>query len=138
MANPRRGEVELDIGGETFSLVFDWNAISDIESKFGDRPVAELFKSDSGAVPARVLREALRVGLDKRNRKRTSNEVGAMIADAVQKDPEAYERIVKAVVEGVFGAFGVTGQKAEGATKDGAEKPRPPEASAASPAIGGA
>ena len=139
MANARRGEVDLELGGETFSLVFDFNAISDLEAKFNDRPVNELFSSASGSIPMRVVREALRVGMERRGRKRTSNEVGRMIGEELQKDATALPRIVAALVEGITGAFGKTGEQPEAAKesapkKEEAEKPRPTVA----PEIGGA
>lgn len=130
MANPRRGEVDVEIGGETFTLVYDFNAISELESRFNDRPVNELFMSASGAVPARVIREALRIGMEKKNGRRTPNDIGKMIGKAMDNDPEAYLKIVKAVTEGVFGAFGVTGQKDEEQAKEAAPAPRPTEAAA--------
>lgn len=136
MANPRQGEIDLEIGGETFLLVFDYNTIAEIEGKFNDRPINELFSTASGAVPMRVIREALRAGMDRRNRKRTSNEVGKMIGDAMRDDPGALVRIIKTVVEGVALAFGRTGEAPPEQAKEGdakAEGPHPQQA----PVIGG-
>jgi len=134
MANARRGEVDLELGGETLALVFDFNAIAELEAKFDDRPINELFSSESGSPPMRVIREALRIGLDKRNRKRTSNEVGRMIGEEIQKDSTALVRIITAIAEGIAGAFGKTGETAPESEKKETEPPRPQVA----PETGGA
>ena len=134
MGNARRGEVDLELGGESLTLVFDFNAISEIESQFGDRPINELLSSASGSIPMRVVRESLRIGLDRRNRKRTSKQVGTLIGDELQSDPAALPRIIMATAGGVAGAFGRSaddGDKPQEA--DDPDKPRPPQA----PATGG-
>lgn len=109
MANPRRGEVEVELEGHNYVLVFDYNAISDIEAAFGDRSVDSLFFS--GSISRRALREAIRVGLEKKNRRHTPKQVGRMLDATVANDPEAFARIMRAVITGLMAANGVAQEK---------------------------
>ena len=109
MANPRRGEVELELAGKPYVLVYDWNAISEIEAEFNDRPIDELFFS--GKISRRAIREAVRAGLLRKYRPHTSKQVGRMISETVEADGGAFERIVMAIVKGLMAANGVSAEK---------------------------
>ncbi len=64
MRNERRGEIALDVAGESRLLVFDWNALARLESELGedfDQKIAQAgYKMDLG-----TLAIALAVGFTK-------------------------------------------------------------------------
>lgn len=109
-ANPRRGEVDVELDGRTYVLVFNFEAISQIEAAFGDRPIDEIFFS--GAISRRALVEAIRAGLEKKNRKHTSRQVAAMLDATVDKGgADAMAAIMRAVIRGLLSANGATQEK---------------------------
>jgi hypothetical protein len=109
MPNPRRGEVEIELAGTPYTLVFDWNAISEIEAAFNDRPIDQLFFA--GSIGRRAIREAIRAGLARKYRPHTAKQVGKLISETVEADPDAFEKIVKAVIKGLLAANGIAQDK---------------------------
>jgi len=41
MANPHRGETEIEVGGERFTLAFSWNAMVEVEELLGVESLTE-------------------------------------------------------------------------------------------------
>lgn len=111
MANPRRGEVEVELGGETHTLVFNFNAISEIEAAFGDRAIDDLFFR--GSISRRAIVEALRAGLVKRHRRLTPKQVGELLDKTVDGSPEAYGLVLRAVLRGLMSANGISDEKVQ-------------------------
>lgn len=111
MANPRRGEVDVELGGQPYTLVYDFNALSEIEAAFGDKSIDELFFA--GNMSRRVLREAIRVGLERKYRKHTPKQVGRMIGATLERDPKALAGLARAVVCGLLAASGVPAERIE-------------------------
>lgn len=108
MANPRRGEVDVELDGRTYTLAFDFNAIAEIEGAFGDRPINDIIFPDGKGVSARGLRESVRIGMQKKHRKPTVQEAGRMIQATIDSDPAALTKIAQAVIRGVLSANGAT------------------------------
>lgn len=72
MANKHRGEVDIEIGGQTRILRYDMNALAELETDL-DASVGTLF-DDPGI---RVMRHALYIGLKAGGMRRvTVNQVG--------------------------------------------------------------
>lgn len=105
MANSQRGEVELELAGTPYTLAFNFNAIAEIETAFGDRSIDSIFFG--GQLSRRAIIEAIRAGLVKRNRRHTSKQVAEMLDATVADDPTAYARVVRTVVLGLMAANGV-------------------------------
>lgn len=110
MSNPYSGEVDLELDGEIYPLKFDWHTIADIEARFNDRSIDELFTGAS--VPRRVLIESVRAAMNRclpRNRAKTSKNVADLISMGVAKEgTAAFIRIMKVVMGGVAASGGAS------------------------------
>ena len=73
MANPHRGEVEIDIGGRERVLRFDFNAIAELEKRL-DMPFSVAFAEENAGI--RVIKESLYVGLKSTNPRVTPDLIG--------------------------------------------------------------
>jgi hypothetical protein len=69
--NPYKGEVKLDIYGEAFTVVYDWNALAVIKAKYELNIFDELFQKLSPD----VLADVLSAGLIKHHPEMTSEAV---------------------------------------------------------------
>jgi len=116
MANRKRGEVEIVLDGCERVLVFDWNAISDLEQQFGGKSVEEIFLSGSG-ISRLALREAVRVGLIRKYKPLPSKKVGQMLSKTIQC-PEDLQNLIKAVLSGVLAASGHSDDAIESLEKE--------------------
>ncbi len=98
MANPHRGQVDIEIGGRTRTLRYDMNALAELESGLG-KPIGAIFAEDN--VGINVLRQALYVGLRHSDRRLTPGKVGGMM------DPKRLEHYAEKLAEALNLAMGV-------------------------------
>ena len=64
MANPRRGEIEAELGGRTFILCLTLGALAELESRFGEKDLVGLAaRIESGRLSARDLLAIIGCGL---------------------------------------------------------------------------
>lgn len=82
MANPQRGEVELKVGAETYTLRLSNNAICTLEGLFGGEAIGEILSRLSSRT---VVRAALYAALSEHHPKTTLDAVG----DLMDQDAEA-------------------------------------------------
>lgn len=112
MGNPYSGEVDLELGGEIYPLKFDWQTIAEIEARFNDRSIEDLFSGVS--IPRRVLIESVRASMNRclpRTRAKTSKAVADLISEGVKKDgTAAFVRIMKVVMGGVAASGGASAE----------------------------
>ena len=104
-----RGEVELELDGRAYVLVFDWNAVAQIEAAFGDKAIEEIFFA--GQIPRRAIIEAVRAGLMRRYRPLSAKKVGDMISRTVGRDEGAYAGLVRGLVRGILAGLGASEEK---------------------------
>ncbi len=98
MANPYRGQVEIEIGGRTRALRYDMNALAELEKSL-DKPISKIFDEDN--VGINVLRQALFVGLKYSDRRLTPGAIGGMM------DPKRLEYYAERMAEALNIAMGV-------------------------------
>lgn len=110
MANKKRGEVAVEIGGESRVLKLDFNALCMLEEISG-KPATEVFAEKN--VGLKTIRDALYVGLVHRERRLTREAVGRWVQDAIDSDSAALERLGTAIAEAVTAALGVEQTKGE-------------------------
>jgi len=84
MSNPIRGEVEIELGGQTRVLRFDMNALCELEARL-QMPIGKIF--DSSFMGIRVIREALHVGLTAKGDRRLTVK---MVGDWMTSDQLEY------------------------------------------------
>ena len=111
MTNSKRGEVEVELDGETLVMVFKYDTLMAIEEALGGRSIDELFLS--GNISRTALAEGVRCGLEKRYRKKTRRQVAKMIGNSVDADEHAFKRISRAVIVGVLTANGASKEQIE-------------------------
>lgn len=83
MANIRKGEVEVELGGESRLLRFDMNALCELEEKRG-QSILEILGRPS--VQMRDIRDALFFGMKARDRKLTPERVAQLMNDDVLRE----------------------------------------------------
>ena len=110
MANKKRGEVAVEIGGESRILKLDFNALCLLEEISG-KPATEVFAEKN--VGLKTIRDALFVGLVHRERRLTRETVGRWVQEAIDSDPAALERLGTAIAEAVTAALGVEPAKGD-------------------------
>ena len=110
MVNRKKGEVAVEIGGETRVLRLDFNALCLLEEISG-KPATEVFSEKN--VGLKTIRDALFVGLVARERKLTREAVGRWVQEAIESDPAALERLGTAIAEAVTAGLGVDPGKGE-------------------------
>lgn len=59
MHNRYKGEYPIEIGGETYVMVFDWNAIAAAHGAYGNTAVAEIFQKFEPDTLAGLMQIAL-------------------------------------------------------------------------------
>lgn len=130
MANPVRGQVEIEVEGETFTLVFDVNALCALEGRLGqtaDQIVARFALTVSGSrLDLTLLRALLWASLIEhhdmsekdagRLLSRAGMElVGAKVAEAIERAfPEAEELKARPRKAGASKAPAGTGKSSSG------------------------
>ena len=103
MANPKRGEVSVEIGGESRMLVYDYNAICELEELCGGKSIAYIFGfGDEEQLRERVgfsvIRKAVFIGLKRKNKSVTLDKVGAWLADEQHRIGEIVASVSKAII----------------------------------------
>ncbi len=113
MANPFRGQVEVELGDQTRVLRLDLNGVADLETRLG-QSVGSMFK-DPGI---KVIRETLYVALtsNKRYRNITVKQIGTWMHKAINEGDRTLEYFGDAVGQLVQMALG--GQQDEEATEE--------------------
>ncbi len=81
--NPRRGEIEINIGGEDRVLRLDFNAICSIETALG-KPIGQIF-NETGGVSMTALRQALFEALRSSDRRLNVESVGRWIDESPER-----------------------------------------------------
>lgn len=99
MANLKRGEVDIFIGGTERRLKFNFNALCELEKLFG-RPVQDIFTK--GNVGMLVIRDSLFVGLKNSKPDLNPEEVGYWLENDIDKLGEFTE----ALTASLFAALG--------------------------------
>jgi Phage tail tube protein, GTA-gp10 len=107
MANPYRGEVALEIGGETRILRLTLAALCELEERLaGDSVVSLVERFETGAVRARDLLVLLTAGLRGGGWAVTEAELGAM---AIEGGPLAAARAAAELLRVTFAVPGGAG-----------------------------
>lgn len=101
MANHRRGEIEAELGGRTYTLVLTLGALAELEAKFRVDDLAALAQRfESGRVSARDLQVIIACGLRGGGAVLNDDEVARMtVPDGLQ----GYVRIVAQLLAATFG-----------------------------------
>lgn len=79
MANPIRGEVDVKVGEDNFTLVFTINAIVELEEKLG-KPISEIAGGMGANVSFSLLRTLFWAGLQDRHGL-SETEAGALMQE---------------------------------------------------------
>lgn len=89
MANKHRGDVDIEIGGKTFTINFNWQALAELETGLGDNYVQTIMDGLTG-MSAKVVMACLVAGLKKHHPGYASVEIlgqydepPAMLADPI-------------------------------------------------------
>lgn len=103
MANSKRGEVIVEIGGDSRVLVYDYNAICELEELCGGKSIAYIFGfGDEEQLKERVgfsvIRKAVFVGLKRKNKGLTIEKVGAWLADEQHRIGEVVTAVSRAIL----------------------------------------
>ncbi|KKN71041.1 hypothetical protein LCGC14_0424580 [marine sediment metagenome] len=106
MTISKRGEIDLELDGETYTMVFKYETLMAIEDAFGGTSIDDLFLS--GNISRSALAEGIRCGLEKGYRKKTRKQIARLIGATVEDDENAYNKITRAVVKGVLIANGAS------------------------------
>lgn len=121
MANRLKGETEIQVEGETFRLVFDWQAWAAIEDRFG-MPWRHFVREYWDEMPAGRMPDVLRIALMHYRPDLTLEQAGAFVSEI------GFEETLLALSDAMLAAFPrTTAQAAEGA----ADPQTPPAAPAA-------
>lgn len=92
MANRHRGEVEVELDGETHKLRFTLNALAEVEDRLNLASIADILETIK-ALSVRTLRTLLWAGLLHEQPELTEREVGEMDFDF----SHAVERVSRAL-----------------------------------------
>jgi len=106
MANKHRGYVPIEIGGETYQLRYDFNALAQLDQRLGQ----SFFKVLSeGNIGFHVIREALIAGLSN-----PANGRGAATKAIQNLDVTRFDYYIDKVFEGLEAAGLIKPKDAEG------------------------
>lgn len=113
MANPFRAEVEIDLGGEKRTLVFDFNAIAELEELCGGRSIQSIFGFGdttklAESMGTALIRKAVYVGLKRRFKGLTLDRVGDMMSEDPRKFGDLMQAVSRGLVMAMFGPGGPT------------------------------
>lgn len=112
--NKYLGEVVLNIGGKEARLVYDWRALSEIQTKHGASILKDLFKG----VSPDTIADILAIGFRKHNPEVTA----AAILDASPPFVPMVQAIDKALSFSYFGADGIPDEVAAEVDEDAKKK----------------
>lgn len=97
--NKYTGEFEVKIGEKTCTLVFDWRALAEIQSKYG----VDILKELSRGISFEIIADVLAIGFKKKSPEMTVD----IILDASPAFVPMVQAIDKALAFAYFGADGV-------------------------------
>lgn len=105
--NAKRGATQIDLAGNVYTLIYDFNAVCELEERCAGASIDDLLFA--GKVPRHVLREALAVGMKRQHPNIKSREVGKLIAQELEVSRvDGLRKIMKAVLVGILRANGAT------------------------------
>jgi len=113
-ANPQRGQLGFEVGGERWVFAFTVNALCAVEEEFDLQSISELETVLGGTPSLRTIRKLFRIGLTDCHPDMTDREAGEII-EAIGGLEPSLELIMRAV-ETAFPE----------AAKEGAKGPRKP------------
>lgn len=113
-ANPQRGQLGFEVGGERWTFAFSTNALCVVEEEFDLTDITQLEKVLTESPSLRTIRTLFRIGLTDCHPAMTDREAG-VIMEAVGGLEPSLELIMRAVEQ----AF-------PEAAKDGDRNPRKP------------
>ena len=103
MPSLTRGEVEVELDGKPYTLVYDFQAIANIETVLNNS-VDRLFFG--GSVAVRAMIEAIRFGMVRKHRRHTPEQVAALLDKTAASSPVAYPNIIRLVTLALRAAQG--------------------------------
>jgi hypothetical protein len=102
MPNPRRGEIEAELGGERRTLVLTLGALAELEAAFGAEDLVALAERfERGRISARDAIRILGAGLRGGGAEIADDEVARLAAEG---GATGYVRIVAELLSATFGA----------------------------------
>lgn len=113
-ANPQRGQLGFEVGGERWTFAFSTNALCVVEEEFDLTDITQLEKVLTNSPSLRTIRKLFRIGLTDQHPDMTDVEAGRIMQDVGGLEP-SLELIMRAVEQ----AF-------PEAAKEGGANPRPP------------
>lgn len=114
MANKHRGEIDAQLGGETYRLVLTLGALAELEDAFGDQDMLALAQRfENGRLSARDCTRVLGAGLRGAGYSVSDADVASFECDG---GAAGYVAIVARLLNATFGASGgdVTPSEREG------------------------
>lgn len=107
MANPKRGEVELELAGDTYTLKFSTSVLAELEHACGGRAVDD-FLVGGGNLPVHFVQNAIFLALRQFNRRSsiTLKHTARLMDNAMDADEKAYMRMLIAVYTGIMSCRG--------------------------------
>lgn len=102
-ANPQRGQLGFEVGGERWIFAFSTNALCAVEEEFGLDEITELETVLGGKPSMRTIRKLFRIGLTDCHPTMTDVEAGT-IMEAVGGLEPSLELIMRAVEQAFPGA----------------------------------
>lgn len=103
MANPHRGEAEVELGGAKFTLRYDFNALAELEGILGESVTYVMAGADK-RIGLRFIRAAVYAGLlydRKLSKGMTLEKIGHLLS------PDNLAEVGEQVCRGIGAAFGV-------------------------------
>lgn len=116
--NPHRGEVDLELGGETVTLRFTWQALIDLQRMTG-KTVQQLFGASGLLFGPSEIAAVIAAGLRHVDRKITPERV------AEKLDPAKFTYYIETVGQGLAAALGVGEKTGEKVEEDADAEPHP-------------
>ncbi len=111
MTNKRRGGVQVELGGQSYTLRFTFNSIALLEERLN----STLPQILAGQFGVRVVREALSVALSPEDRHLTPNKIGRLM----DQEPEKIAYLMNKVFEALSLAMGIGEDVAEEVEDEG-------------------
>lgn len=99
MNNPHTGEVSIDMGGETYTIVYDWNALAKLKTTFTEADLQAVVNGQN----LEVMADVLAIGLQKHHEGITAEEV-AKLSPPLVKTVEAIDNALTFAYFGPQGA----------------------------------
>ena len=106
MANLRRGQAVVELGGKEVTLHFGFNEIEELERIFGNVPIGSVYFVDEMSTRAVIM--GLVVGLRKFNKPKTPQQIGKILDREIDEDPAALAKIMRGILRALMGARGAT------------------------------